>query len=107
MVQPSPLSAYVIGTAAATAPSCPVRPVIWVSSGTRLPENHATTRRSTLMKTIASPVPTRTRAASAVPYESANANPTWPRVIRLSPVNRMRRAPYRSISSPTGICMST
>jgi hypothetical protein len=106
-VQPRASSAYSIGTAATTVPSCPVTPVSWVMSGTRSGANHVITRRSTLMKTMASPAPTRSRAPSATGYSVARAKPSWPTVMLLIPARSSRRGPKRSTSSPTGTCMTT
>ena len=67
MVQPRWPSAQVIGIAATTAPSWPRVPVSWVISGIRRTGNQVLTSRSTQMKVIASPMPTKTRATSASP----------------------------------------
>ena len=58
------------------------------------------------MKIIASPAPSRTRAAIPASKVPAKANHIWPPVIRVSPVTMRRFEPYRSISTPTGICIA-
>ena len=104
-VQPTCPSAQVIGTAAATAPSWPSTPVSWVMSGIRATANQVATSRSTQMKVIASPIPTKTRATRATGYVEASANPVCAAVITSVPVSITLRGPNRSTSSPTGICI--
>ena len=65
MVHPHWPSAQVIGTAAAIAPVWPMVPVSCVNSGTRRTGNQVASSRSTQMKVIASPMPTKKRATSA------------------------------------------
>jgi hypothetical protein len=49
--------------------------------------------RSTLMNTIASPIPTKTRASSAPVKLPVNAKPSWATVIVMAPVNSSRFGP--------------
>ncbi len=60
----------------------------------------------TLTNTIASPPPTRMRAASPMANVPAKANQNWPAVMRSRPVISSRREPNRSSSTPTGTCMT-
>ena len=57
------------------------------------------------MKVIASPQPSRARAASAMPYEGESAKPSWPTVNRTAPRVSTFLVPSRSTIRPTGICM--
>ena len=60
----------------------------------------------TLMKTIASPMPTKTRAATPAPKVLAKAKANWPPVISTTPATRSFFAPNRSTMTPTGICIA-
>ncbi len=91
--------------AATRAPHWPSSAVQAVSTGLRIGGNHDAISRSTLMNTIASPMPTKIRAATAPAYAVVTAKPSWATVISTAPVNSSRCGPYRSISTPTGICM--
>ena len=92
-VQPSSLRRYDSGPAAAIAPSCPVRPVSWVTIGACRTRNQIVTSRITLTNTIASPAPTTARAATAPPKEVEKAKASWPAVISTSPASSMAREP--------------
>jgi hypothetical protein len=92
------------GYAARTWPSWPMMPVSWVISGTLRPGNHSDTTRRTLMKVIASPAPTSTRAATAVGTSVATASSACPAAIVTAPAATIAREPKRSSASPTGIC---
>ena len=94
------------GAAAAIAPTWPTMPVSWVTNGACLTRNQTATSRSSEVKIIASPAPSRTRAAMPTGNDPANANQNCPTVIRVSPVNISRFEPNRSISTPTGICIA-
>ena len=76
----------------------------WVISGTIVPGNQNETTRSTLMKVIASPAPTSTRAATAVGTSSARASTSCPAAMVTAPARISRREPSRSRATPTGIC---
>ena len=76
----------------------------WVISGTVRPGNHSETSRSTLMKVMASPAPTSTRAATAVGTSEASASTSWPAAIVSAPARIIRREPSRSSATPTGTC---
>jgi hypothetical protein len=76
-----------------------------VSIGFRIAGNQDAMIRSTLMNTIASPIPTKIRAARAPAKLPVNAKPNWATVITKAPVNRSRCGPYLSRRTPTGICM--
>ena len=77
----------------------------WVIIAVRPGGNHRATSRSRLMKTIASPIPTNTRATMPSAKVPANANPSWAQDIRATPVMSMPREPTRSRIAPTGICI--
>jgi hypothetical protein len=64
-----------------------------VSTGLRIGGNHDAISRSTLMNTIASPMPTNTRAATAPAYDVVSAKPSWAHVMRTAPVNSSRCGP--------------
>ena len=81
-------------------------PVSWVTNGACLTRNQTATSRSSEVKIIASPAPSRMRAAMPTGNDPANANQNWPTVIRVSPVNISRLEPNRSSSTPTGICIA-
>ena len=87
------LFAQVIGTAAPIAPSWPRVPLNAVTNGIRRPENQLVTSRSRQIQVIASPMPTKTRAASAAPYDSASANPACASVSTIAPVSSTLRGP--------------
>ena len=99
-------SAAARGAAAAIAPTWPTMPVSWVTNGACLTRNQTATSRSSEVKIIASPAPSRMRAAMPTGNDPANANQNWPTVIRVSPVNISRLEPNRSSSTPTGICIA-
>ena len=105
-VQPNVVSAAANGPAAASAPSCPSRPVSWVTIGVRRGENQSATSRSTEMNTIASPMPSSTRHARAAGYESMNAKASCAAVMSVSPTASSRFEPKRSSSAPTGSCIA-
>ena len=77
-----------------------------VTSGLRIGGNHDAISRSTLMNTIASPMPTNTRAVSAPPYVPVQAKPSWAAVMNTAPAISSRCGPKRSSSTPTGICIA-
>ena len=104
-VQPRWLSAQVIGAAATIAPSWPSVPLSEVRNGIRRPVNQLLTSRSRQIQVIASPAPTKIRAATAAPYDSASANPACASVSVTAPVSITARGPNRSTSRPTGTCM--
>ena len=85
LVQPQVARAAASGAAAAIAPSWPTMPVSWVTNGACLTRNHTATSRSSEVKIIASPAPSRTRAAMPTGNDPANANQNWPTVIRVEP----------------------
>src|SRR5690606_10147085 len=64
-VQPTSWRTHATGTAVASWPACPTKPVACVRTGTRRAGNHAAMSRVAEMNTGASPAPSRTRAASA------------------------------------------
>ena len=68
-----------------TAPIWPTMPVSWVMIGACRTRNHRATSRSTEVKTMASPAPTRAREASPVAKLSACENHTCPAVMQASP----------------------
>jgi hypothetical protein len=103
-VQPETASSAASGTALRICPNCPTRPVTWVSTGTRRAGNHCGTRRNTLMKVIASPAPTRTRATTAPVTPSENAISACPEAITRAPPTISRNDPNRSSNRPTGTC---
>ena len=105
MVHPRWPNAHVIGAAAPIAPSWPSVPLSAVTNGIRRPVNQFVTTRSRQIQVIASPMPTKTRAASAAAKLSASANPVCASVSTMAPVSITLRGPYRSTSNPTGICM--
>ena len=80
-------------------------PLSAVTNGILRPENQVATSRSRQIHVIASPMPTKTRATSAAPYDSARANPACASTSKIAPVSITLRGPYRSTSSPTGICI--
>ena len=92
--------------AAAIAPTWPTMPVSCVTNGACLTRNQTATRRSSEVKIIASPAPSRMRAAMPTGKDPANANQNCPTVISVRPVNISRREPKRSMSTPTGICIA-
>ena len=49
--------------------------------------------RSTLMNTIASPMPTKMRATTAPAYAVVRAKPSWASVISTAPLNSSRCGP--------------
>ncbi len=63
-------------------------------------------RRTTETKMVASPAPTRKRAAKAPGTDSVTASSPWPRAITSRPTVSTRRGPIRSRISPTGICIA-
>ena len=63
--QPAACSSAANGIADSTCPSWPKIVVSWVNSGTRLAGNQRGISASTATKTMASPVPTSTRAGTA------------------------------------------
>ncbi len=65
VVQPYVASARESGIAATRAPDWPIIAVNAVTIGLRIGGNQDAISRSTLMNTIASPMPTKTRATSA------------------------------------------
>ena len=91
---------------AAIAPTCPRTPVNWVIMAVRPGGNHRATSCIRLMKIIASPMPTKTRAATPAPNVLAKAKANWPPVISRTPVINSFFAPTRSRMAPTGICMA-
>ena len=81
-------------------------PVSWVKTGARRGGNQTVTRRSTLMKVRASPVPTSTRASTAPGTVSAVASTACPAAMTSAPAVTMRREPNRSSSTPLGTCIA-
>ena len=81
-------------------------PVSWMSTGERCAGNQVAMTRSTLGKTAASPAPMSTRARMPMPTVSANAMTSWPIAISTMPAAMTGRAPKRSSSTPTGICIA-
>ena len=73
-----------------------------MTTGTVRPGNHSGTSRSTLMKVIASPAPTSTRATTAVGTLSARASTSCPTAMVTAPATIIFREPNRSSSTPTG-----
>ena len=90
-VQPSSCRRYANGAAATIAPSCPVRPVSWVTIGAWRTRNQTATRRMTLTKIIASPAPTTARDSTAPVEDVLNAKASWPAVISASPLTAAAR----------------
>ena len=105
-VHPQWCSAATSGAAATRAPVWPRRPVSWVTMGMRTGGNHSATIRSSGMKTMASPIPTATRASTPIPKLSAKAKANCATVIVATPANSIRREPNRSSRAPTGICIA-
>lgn len=105
-VQPYDASARDNGIAASSAPDWPIIAVNAVTSGLRIGRNHDAISRSTLMNTIASPIPTNTRAMSAPAYVPVTAKPSWASVMNTVPAISSFCGPKRSSSTPTGICMA-
>ncbi len=89
-----------------SAPIWPSRPVSWVTTGILIGGNHSDTTRSRGMKTMASPIPTNTRARMPAGKESMNAKPSWATVMKVTPDSSSRFGPNRSSSAPTGICIA-
>ncbi len=58
------------------------------------------------MKTIASPAPSMTRAATPTSKVPATANHSWPPDMSSRPVSMSFLEPKRSRSTPTGICIA-
>ena len=104
-VQPQVASAAASGPAATMAPTCPTMPVSCVTNGACLTRNQTATSGHEV-KIIASPAPSRMRAAIPTGNDPANANQNWPTVINVRPVNISRFEPNRSRSTPTGICIA-
>ena len=92
------------GTADRICPSWPTIVVSWVINGTRRGENHRGMSANVAAKTIASPVPTRTRAAAATGMVVACASRICPQASRTALATSIARGPKRSTSSPAGIC---
>jgi len=105
-VQPRLCSAADRGAVAATAPTCPSTPVIWVTMAVRAGGNHRAISCIRLMKIMASPMPTKIRAATPAPNVLAKAKANWPPVISTTPVTNSFLAPTRSRMAPTGTCMA-
>ena len=84
-VHPYARTAPMSGTAATTAPSCPMMAVICSINGLRREENHIAMRRSTLMNVSASPLPSSMRASRAVGRSSAKAKMNWPTDMSAAP----------------------
>ena len=76
----------------------------WVTSGACRTRNHTVTSRITLTKIVASPAPSSARASTASGNDVAKANASCPMVIRARPLSSRTRDPYRSSSTPIGIC---
>ena len=72
--QPAACSSAANGMADRICPSWPKIVVSWVNSGTRRPGNQRGIRASTATKTMASPVPTSTRAGTARGTDAVNAS---------------------------------
>ena len=92
-VHPKWWSAAASGPAAASAPSCPSTPVSCVTIGVRRGENHSATRRSTEMKTMASPMPSSTRHSRAAGKDWTNAKPNCATVSSVRPTPSIRLLP--------------
>ncbi len=61
--------------------------VSWVTIGACLTRNHRAMSRRRLVKTMASPQPSRTRAATPASKVPAKANQNWPAVISVRPTS--------------------
>ncbi len=104
LVQPSSWRAKANGAAAMIAPIWPTWPVIWVTTGAWRTRNHSATSRITLTKIVASPAPSTALASTATGNDVAYANISCPSDISASPASSSTRDPYRSSSTPIGIC---
>jgi len=87
-------------------PNWPMSPVNCTSTGACRSGNHTAMRRSTLGKTAASPAPMSTRARMPMPTSEAKAITSWPSAMSTMPAVTIGRAPKRSSSRPTGICIA-
>ena len=86
-------------------PAMPMSPANCPIIGPRRAGNQRVPSRSTLMKVIASPQPSRARETRAVPYEGESAKPSCPTVNSTTPMVSTFLVPSRSTRRPTGICM--
>ena len=68
-------------------------PLRAVTNGILRPANQVVTSRSRQIQVIASPMPTKTRATSAAPYDSERANPACASVSTIAPVSITLRGP--------------
>ena len=94
------------GTAEMNWPICPNPAVSCVNRGVTRSGNHAGNRRIADRNALASPAPMSTRARMAMGYDAVSARTIWPVAMTSAPTTMVRRAPNRSMASPTGICAS-
>src|SRR3954447_6932950 len=93
VVQPYDASDRDNGIAATSAPHWPIIAVNAVSNGLRDDGNQEAMIRSTLMNTMASPMPTKTRATSAPAYVPVKAKPSCAAVMKTVPATSSRWGP--------------
>ncbi|GAA3093254.1 hypothetical protein GCM10020254_42840 [Streptomyces goshikiensis] len=103
--QPAPCSTGASTSVETRLPAIPTSPASCAITGARRAGNHRVPSRSTEMKVMASPQPSRARAASAIPYVGDSAKPIWPAVNSTAPSVSTFFVPSRSTIRPTGICI--